>query len=145
MTALAPSTWVRVCGVEDVPLLEGRSTSVDGRRIAIFRLLDGLAAIDAHCPHAAGPLHDGIVADSCVTCPLHGRRFDLTSGQALNGPESVAVHEVEERDGEIWVRLTGAPTRTTHSGGPRPPLPGGGRHTRTTSMRAASAAGSDDR
>ena len=24
-----------------------------------------------------GPLADGIVADRCVTCPLHGRRFDL--------------------------------------------------------------------
>jgi nitrite reductase (NADH) small subunit len=104
MTALA-STWTRVGRVEDIPLLEGRSTSVDGRRIAVFRLLGGFAAIDAHCPHAAGPLHDGIVADSCVTCPLHGRRFDLVTGAALNGPETVAVHEVAERDGEIWVRL----------------------------------------
>ena len=34
---------------------------------------------------------------------------------------------------------------TTHSGGPRPPLPGGGRRARTASMRAATAAGSDDR
>ena len=104
MTALA-STWTLVGRVEDIPLLEGRSTSVDGRRIAIFRLLTGLAAIDAHCPHAAGPLADGIVADSCVTCPRHGRRFDLATGLALNGPESVAVHEVREQEGEIWVRL----------------------------------------
>ncbi len=104
MTALA-STWTRVGRVEDIPLLEGRSTSVDGRRIAIFRLLNGLAAIDAHCPHAAGPLADGIVTESCVTCPLHGRRFDLATGIALNGPESVTVHEVREQEGEIWVRL----------------------------------------
>jgi len=104
MTAIA-STWTRVGRVQDIPLLEGRSTSVDGHRIAIFRLLAGLAAIDAHCPHAAGPLADGIVADSCVTCPLHGRRFDLATGLALNGPESVAVHEVREQEGEIWVRL----------------------------------------
>jgi nitrite reductase (NADH) small subunit len=104
MTAIA-SPWTCVGRVEDIPLLEGRSTSVDGRRIAIFRLLDGLAAIDAHCPHAAGPLADGIVADACVTCPLHGRRFDLATGHALNGPEAVAVHEVREHEGEIWVRL----------------------------------------
>jgi len=86
MTAIANATWTLVGRVEDVPLLEGRTTSVDGRRIAIFRLLTGFAAIDAHCPHAAGPLADGIVADSCVTCPLHGRRFDLETGLALNGP-----------------------------------------------------------
>ena len=105
MTAIANPTWTLVGRVDDVPMLEGRTTAVDGRRIAIFRLPDGLAAIDAHCPHAAGPLADGIVADSCVTCPLHGRRFDLTTGEALNGPETVAVHEVRVEGGEIWVRL----------------------------------------
>lgn len=105
MTAIADPTWTLVGRVEDVPMLEGRTTSVDGRRIAIFRLPDGLAAIDAHCPHAAGPLADGIVADSCVTCPLHGRRFDLTTGLALNGDEAVSVHEIREEDGELWVRL----------------------------------------
>jgi nitrite reductase (NADH) small subunit len=105
MTAIASPTWTMVGRVDDIPLLEGRSTSIDGRRIAIFRLLDGFRAIDAHCPHAAGPLADGIVADSCVTCPLHGRRFDLSSGLALNGPEAVAVHEVRVEEDEIWVRL----------------------------------------
>jgi nitrite reductase (NADH) small subunit len=105
MTALASPTWTLVGRVDDVPRLEGRSTSIGGRRIAIFRLPDGWAAIDAHCPHAAGPLADGIVADSCVTCPLHGRRFDLATGQALNGPEAVAVHEVRVQEGGIWVRL----------------------------------------
>ncbi len=105
MTAIANPTWTLVGRTDDIPLLEGRSTSVDGRRIAIFRLLDGFKAIDAACPHAAGPLADGIVADSCVTCPLHGRRFDLDTGQALNGSESVAVHEVRVSEGELWVRL----------------------------------------
>jgi nitrite reductase (NADH) small subunit len=105
MTAVADPTWTLVGRVEDIPYLEGRSVTVDGRRIAIFQLPDGLAAIDAHCPHAAGPLADGIVADSCVTCPLHGRRFDLHTGLALNGPESVAVHEVREDGGQLWIRL----------------------------------------
>ena len=105
MTAIASPVWTLVGRVDDIPLLEGRSTSVDGRRIAVFRLLDGFRAVDAHCPHAGGPLADGIVADSCVTCPLHGRRFDLDSGLALNGSEAVAVHEVRVEEDEIWVRL----------------------------------------
>ena len=42
-------------------------------------------AIDADCPHRGGPLQDGLVADSCVTCPLHGRRFDLRTGAQLGG------------------------------------------------------------
>ena len=105
MTALASETWTLVGCVDDIPLLEGRSTSIEGRRIAVFHLLDGFAAIDAACPHAGGPLADGIVADSCVTCPLHGRRFDLESGDALNGPESVSVHEVRVEGDQLWIRL----------------------------------------
>jgi nitrite reductase (NADH) small subunit len=105
MTALASETWTLVGRVDDIPLLEGRSTSVEGRRIAVFRLLDGFRAVDAACPHAGGPLADGIVADSCVTCPLHGRRFDLETGLALNGDEAVQVHDVRVAGDELWVRL----------------------------------------
>jgi nitrite reductase (NADH) small subunit len=96
---------MRIGSVDDVPYLEGRNVTVGDRRLAIFRLDDGFAAIDAACPHAGGPLADGIVSDSCVTCPLHNRRFDLATGAAVNGPEAVEVHEVEVRDGSIWLRL----------------------------------------
>ncbi len=102
---LAETGFVAVGAVADVPALEGRSVLVDGRRIAVFRLPDGWAATDAACPHRGGPLHDGIVADHCVTCPLHNRRFDLRTGHQDGGSDVVAVHEVIERDGTLWMRL----------------------------------------
>ena len=105
--SVAIAAWVRVGRVEDVPLLEGRSVELENRRIAVFRLRRGWAAIDAACPHKGGPLSDGIVADRCVTCPLHNRRFDLLTGVQVGGEDGVAVHEVEVRDGELWVRLVG--------------------------------------
>jgi nitrite reductase (NADH) small subunit len=101
-------TWVRVGAAGDVPELEGRSVTIAGRRIAVFRLPDGWAAIDAACPHRGGPLGDGLVADTCVTCPLHGRRFDLITGEQHGGEDIVAVHDVEERDGMLWVRVAEA-------------------------------------
>ncbi|HEX6389319.1 MAG TPA: Rieske 2Fe-2S domain-containing protein [Solirubrobacteraceae bacterium] len=94
--SVSTSTWTRVGRAEDVPMLEGRSVTVDGRRIAIFRLPDGWAATDAACPHKGGPLQDGIVADRCVTCPLHNRRYDF---------DELVRHDVVERDGALWVRL----------------------------------------
>jgi nitrite reductase (NADH) small subunit len=103
--SLAIDAWARVGTVDDVPELEGRSITVDGRRIAVFRLPTGWAAIDAACPHLGGPLGDGLVAERCVTCPLHGRRFDLVTGEQHGGDDVVAVHEIAERHGEIWVRL----------------------------------------
>ena len=99
---------IRIGRTSDVPLLEGRSVGIPGRRIAVFRVADGWRALDAQCPHEGGPLADGIVADSCVTCPLHGWRFDLDSGQAANADAHVACYEVFERDGVLWLRLPAA-------------------------------------
>jgi nitrite reductase (NADH) small subunit len=87
----------------DVPLLEGRSVRVDGRRIAVFRTADGFRAIDHECPHAGGPLSDGIVAGGCVTCPLHNLRFDLATGESTDGAHRVQTYEVLERDGALWL------------------------------------------
>ena len=98
---------VRIGRAEDVPLYEGRRVTVDGRRIAVFRLAERFAAIDADCPHQGGPLADGIVADACVTCPLHGWRFDLRTGLAADGEAAVTVHDVAERGGELWLTLAG--------------------------------------
>lgn len=89
----------------DVPLLEGRSVSIAGQRVAVFHTPDGYRAIGAVCPHAGGPLADGLVADSCVTCPLHGWRFDLRTGAGLGEHPGVEVHELIERDGDLWLRL----------------------------------------
>lgn len=105
---MSTATLQRIARAADVPMLEGRTVTIRShppRRVAVFRLLDGWAAIDAACPHKGGPLQDGIVGDACVTCPLHGRRFDLRTGQQVGGEDRVAVHEVVERDGELWLRL----------------------------------------
>ena len=106
LTSAAPAQpptagdWLRVGAAGDVPLLEGRSAEVRGRRVAVFRLPGGWAATDAACPHLGGPL-----GERCVTCPLHGRRFDLLTGDQQGGEDRVAVHAVREQDGELWIRL----------------------------------------
>ena len=96
---------VRIGSADDVPMLEGRSVVVDGRRIAVFRTPEGWRAVEGACPHQSGPLADGIVADRCVTCPLHGWRFDLDTGEAVNADASVKVFEVVEDAGALWLRL----------------------------------------
>ena len=94
--------WVRIGRAADVPLLEGRSVEVAGRRIAVFRLSDGWAAIDHACPHRGGPLGDGIVADRCVTCPLHNQRFSLHTGEREDGDgPGVRTYRVRERNGVL--------------------------------------------
>jgi nitrite reductase (NADH) small subunit len=102
---VSTATVHAVCRAEDVPLGEGRTVTIEGRRIAVFNAPTGWFALDAVCPHQGGPLADGIVADNCVACPLHDRRFDLRTGECLGEGEGVAAHRVEVREGTVEVTL----------------------------------------
>ena len=97
---------MKVCSTADVPIGEGRAVTVDGRRIAVFHTASGWYALDDACPHRSGPLSDGILADSCVACPLHDRRFSLADGAALTEGASVTSHRVFVLDGHVHVAVT---------------------------------------
>ena len=99
------------CHIDDVPVGEGRALTLDGRRVAIFRSAGGWYALDAVCPHRGGPLEDGIVSDRTVICPLHERRFDLATGDALTAGEGVAAPDVEVRGEGVFVTLASAQQR----------------------------------
>jgi len=101
----AATTSRYACRVDDVPLGEGRAITLDGRRIAIFRSPAGWFALDAACPHRGGPLADGIVCDNAVICPLHDRRYDLATGEALNAGDGVVAHAVALRGERVFVTL----------------------------------------
>ena len=106
MTVLAAaSRLLPVCRIDDVPFGEGRAVRLGARRIAVFNTATGWYALDHACPHAGGPLADGLLSDRCVTCPLHERRFDLASGASLAGGSGVAAHRVELRGGQVLVEL----------------------------------------
>jgi nitrite reductase (NADH) small subunit len=102
---MSATRWSPVGRAGDVPLLEGRSVAFAGTRVAIFRLPDGWAAVEQRCPHRGGPLADGLVADACVTCPLHGWRFDVRTGEQQGGDARVATFDVREVDGRLELRV----------------------------------------
>ena len=110
MSTLAAAS-LYACGVDDIPLGEGRAITLDGRRVAIFRAAAGWYALDAVCPHRGGPLADGIVCDRAVICPLHDRRFDLDSGDPLTTGDGVLAHAVEVRGERVFVTLASARRR----------------------------------
>jgi nitrite reductase (NADH) small subunit len=99
----------RACAVDDVPLGEGRSVRLGGRRVALFRTPTGWYALDHACPHAGGPLADGLTADCSVICPLHERRFALDTGAPIgHDGAGVTANRVEVRGGDVFVELVPA-------------------------------------
>lgn len=96
--------WVEACGVDDVPPLEGRRIVIEGYHVGMFRTEEGFFAIGDVCPHMGGPLSDGDVAATIVSCPLHARKVDLCTGEVKNDDLSrVLTFPVEVRDNMVYV------------------------------------------
>jgi nitrite reductase/ring-hydroxylating ferredoxin subunit len=53
---------------------------------AVFNVEGGFCATQARCTHRQGPLSEGTVDGSTVTCPLHGAQFNVWTGAVLRGP-----------------------------------------------------------
>lgn len=87
MSALA-SNWVDIGALADIPVQGARVVRTPAGCIAVFRSgQDVVHAIDDACPHKAGPLSQGIVHGSSVTCPLHNWVIDLSTGEAQGADE----------------------------------------------------------
>lgn len=81
-------TWTEIGSLNDIPRRGARCVMTPEGRIAVFRTADDkVFAIDDKCPHKGGPLSQGIVHGSSVTCPLHNWVISLESGKALGADE----------------------------------------------------------
>ena len=96
--------WTRVAA-EALP--EGASTIVyfGGDQVALFNVGGQLYAVSNRCSHANGPLAEGAIDDGCVTCPWHGSRFDLATGQPQGGPAAkpVPTYRVKVEEGQTFL------------------------------------------
>ena len=48
--------------------------------IALFNVDGQFHALDGVCPHQGGPLGQGELCGTIVTCPWHGWQFDVSNG-----------------------------------------------------------------
>lgn len=73
--------YVKLARVSELPPGSAREVEHDGRIYALFHVDGVISAIDGLCAHQGGPLADGELTGTVVTCPWHGWRFDVRTGQ----------------------------------------------------------------
>ena len=90
-----------------LPERGARCVRLNGVAIAVFRTSTGeVFALRDQCPHRGGPLSQGIVPGTRVTCPLHDWVIDLTTGHATGADEgSTATYAVRVVDGRVLLEL----------------------------------------
>ncbi len=131
--------WARVGPLNSFPDGVPQEVRVRSNRVTIVRDGDTAYALAGLCPHArlplagfpGSPIKQEPIRDDCITCPFHGARFELASGEVVRQPfssefnaehpflggvqekllffntktEAVQTYPVEIEDGEVMVKV----------------------------------------
>ncbi len=75
--------WTDIGALDQIPPLGARVVRTPKGCVAVFRAVNDQAfALEDRCPHKGGPLSQGIVHGTSVTCPLHTWVLSLETGEA---------------------------------------------------------------
>ena len=89
-------TFIPVAKLTDVPPGKMKCVKLDGRKILLANVEGEIHAADETCTHEDASLCLGSLKGPLVRCPLHGSRFDLRTGAALEDPaeQPLAIYPV---------------------------------------------------
>ena len=86
--------WINICRIDDIPLRGSRLVRTAHGDIALFRTGESeVFALDDRCPHAGGPLSQGIVHDRVGDLPVAQLGDQPGDGQGVwcrQGPSAVS-------------------------------------------------------
>ena len=100
------TTWDPFRDVERLFEVDPRTRSIPAPFDAV-RTADEVFAVHDECTHGAVPLSDADVDGHTIECWMHGSRFDLRTGAALNLPATEPVHTFPVRviDGIVGIDM----------------------------------------
>jgi nitrite reductase/ring-hydroxylating ferredoxin subunit len=99
-----------VCAAEELMPGDMKCVFLGDRRVLLANVDGKVYATGDVCSHALAFLSEGFLEGTVVECPLHGARFDVTTGRVLSPPadRDIKTYEVTVVDGRIFVEPTHA-------------------------------------
>ncbi len=100
-------TFVKVATVDECPPGTMKRVVIGGRPILIAHTDGCFYAVDDTCTHEDASLSKGLLKGGLVTCPLHGSRFDLRTGDVLDEPADIPLNIYATRvsGGDVLVEI----------------------------------------
>lgn len=97
--------FVDIGSLDDIPRQGARLVKTAQGCVAVFRTMDDqVFALDDRCPHKGGPLSEGIVHGTSVTCPLHNWVFDMNTGSAQGADQgTVRTYPIRVQQGRVQI------------------------------------------
>ena len=97
--------FTKVAETGEIPVGRMKQVLLDGERIVIANVAGTFYAFGGVCSHDDGPLVDGDLEGTIVTCPWHFSQFDVTTGEVVEPPaeESVRTYPVQIEADAVYV------------------------------------------
>ncbi len=95
-----------VAKTSDVTPGEMKLVTLDSEEVVIAHVDGEYFAFANTCPHAEGPLGEGELVGSIVTCPWHATPFNVKTGEAQEGgvtDDPVATYDVRIEGNDIQI------------------------------------------
>ena len=98
---------IKISTLDEFETQKTKVIEYNGKEIAIFKINETFFAIDERCSHRGGPLSEGLIEGTQVTCRWHGAKFDLINGRGLCPPahKNLQTYEVFVKDNSIFLKV----------------------------------------
>ncbi len=98
--------FVKVASTAEIPQGGMKKVMLGTQQVLLVNIGGNFHAIGNVCTHVGGPLDRGKLEGHEVECPLHGSRFDVTTGAVKRGPAAKpeSSYEVKIEGQDIKLR-----------------------------------------
>src|SRR3989344_4225911 len=102
--------YIKVATLDQIKPGKALEVEVDGELIGLFNVNGTIHAASSVCPHAGGPLCEGVLSENVITCPLRGWGFELDAGRCLRIPAmKIKTYGVKIEGNEVLVSVPSDP------------------------------------
>ena len=99
------SEWSIALPLEDIADGETRIMDIDGNSVIITRFAEKVSCFKNACAHMGLEMTQGEIGEAIITCPHHGFKYALESGECITAPEvQLQPHAVRVKGSNIEVR-----------------------------------------
>jgi nitrite reductase/ring-hydroxylating ferredoxin subunit len=81
------SSFTKVADTSEIPSGKTKMIKIKEEEILIANVEGKFYAVANRCTHKAGDISKSTLEGKIVTCPLHGSKFDVTTGKNVQGPK----------------------------------------------------------
>lgn len=98
---------IKIAAVGDLAIGKMKRVDIAGRRLLLANVGGSYYVTDDTCTHEDASLCTGSLKGELVKCPLHGSRFNLRTGEALEEPaeENLKTYPVRIQGSDIFIEL----------------------------------------